>query len=263
MSILQWDAAGERQYEAGVERGVLYPPDKTPVPWNGLISVEESFDRAVSPIYYDGMKISDEVELGDFAATLSAMTYPDEFLELEGMVEMKSGVYASDQRPQMFGLSYRTKVGNDVLGQDAGYKIHLLYNVTAIPSSKSYTTVSDQLSATQFQWNITAVPEEVPGIRPTAHFIINSLETDPWLMEELEEILYGTETTEPYLIPLPDLVTYIRDWFRIKITDNGDGTWTAETKRDGAIQMLPNDMFEIDDVNAAYSSPTMFTISDS
>lgn len=192
MAILEWDELEDRVYETGLDRGVLYLPDGSAVPWNGLTSVIEAFDKEVSAVYYDGMKINDLVSLGSFAATMRAITYPEEFVELEGFGEITNGVFAADQMPQLFGLCYRTQIGNAVEGDSAGYKIHLLYNVLAIPNQKEYQTISNETEPTEFEWSLTAIPEEVPGMRPTAHYVIDSREIDPWLLEELEEFIYGS-----------------------------------------------------------------------
>lgn len=262
MPRLIWDKVGERIYETGLDRGVLYLPDKSAVPWNGLTSIIESFDKEVSPIYYDGMKISDLVTLGDFSATMKAVTYPDEFIELEGIVSMRRGFLASDQKPQLFGLCYRTQIGNDLEGDVTGYKIHILYNVTAIPHEKTYASVSSDPSLVEFEWDITAIPEDIPGLRPTAHFTIKSSDVDPWLLEELEDMLYGSSSANASLIPLYDLVSFIKEWYRVKIIDNGDGTWTAISKREGFIHIQTSQLFEIINVNAVYLNDFTFIISD-
>lgn len=262
MPAIVWDKVGDRTYETGLDRGVLYLPDGSAVPWNGLTSIIESFDKESSPVYYDGMKINDLVTLGDFAATMRAVTYPDEFIELEGMDQMRNGVFAADQKPKPFGLCYRTQIGNDLEGDVSGYKIHILYNVTAIPSDKTYATISKEPSLVEFEWSITAVPENVPGMRPTAHYVINSLDVDPWLLEDLERILYGDTFSSAALIPMIDLVNYINEWYRVKIIDNGDGTWTAVTVRNGFIEMLSADEFRIINVNAVYLDDFTFVISD-
>jgi len=263
MPILVWDKAGDKVYESGVDRGVLYLPDGSAVPWNGLTSVIESFNKDTSPIYFDGMKISDLVSLGEFSATMKALTYPDEFVAIEGSVPIRSGVFATSQKPQMFGLCYRTDIGNDLAGAKAGYKIHIVYNVTAIPSDTTYSTGTGDTNLSEFEWKISAVPEEVPNLRPTAHFVINSLETDPWLLAELEAILYGDTFADAALIPMADLVSFITNWYRVKIIDNGDGTWTAISDRDGFISIDSIDaLFTIINVNARYLNAYTFVISD-
>lgn len=263
--ILVWDQIGERAYESGLDRGVLYLPDGSAVPWNGLTSIIEKFDRESSPVYYDGAKIADNIILGSFAGTMRAITYPDEFTELEGLGYMRQGMFVGDQRPKAFGLSYRTKIGNDVVGQDAGYKIHILYNVTAIPLEKAHATLSAQASLEEFEWEISAVPEEIPGFRPTAHFVINSTDIDPWLLEDLELMLYGSNELEnevdAALIPLSELAIFINDWARITITDNEDGTWTATSQRDGLIDIV-GDLFTITQANVTWLDADTYVISD-
>ncbi len=259
-----WDRVGDRVYETGLDKGVLYLPDGSAVPWNGLTSIIEKFDKAFSPVYYDGMKINDFVVLGDFSASMKAVTYPDEFVTLEGFASIATGVLASDQKSQTFGLCYRTQIGNDLDGDSAGYKIHILYNVTAIPNEKTYASLTADPSLIEFEWNIVAIPEEIPGIRPTAHFIINSLDVDPWLLEDIEEKLYGSQIAVASLIPMPTLISFIKDWYRVKIIDNGDGTWTAISQRDGFINLIDGigGYFEIVGVNAVYSDEVTYQLSD-
>ncbi len=291
MPELVWDKVGDRVYETGLDKGVLYLPDGSGVPWNGLTSIIEQFDKESSPVYYDGMKISDLVVLGDFEASMKAVTYPDEFIELEGLASPNRGTFFGDQPPQTFGLCYRTQVGNDLEGDIAGYKIHIIYNVTAIPSEKTYSSITADPSLVEFEWNITAVPEEVPGFRPTAHIIIDSRDVDPWLLEDLLAMLYGSDISSAVLIPMPELAAFIINWCRVKIIDNGDGTWTAVSSRDGFINvnvdvsqiqiinlgngmwsastdqdglivMLDSDTFEIRTSNANFLNPTTYRITD-
>jgi hypothetical protein len=262
MPVLVWDRPGARVYETGLDRGVLYLPDGSAVPWNGLTAVIEKFDKTVTPVYYDGMKISDMVTLGDFAASMKAVTYPEEFSELEGVAPLRPGVYAGDQPPQTFGLCYRTQIGDDIAGDVSGYKIHILYNVTATPAEKTYASYTSDPSLVEFEWELTAIPEDVPGMRPTAHFILNSSELDPWLLEELEAMLYGSTHAAAALIPMPELVTYMTEWFRVKITDHGDGTWTAESSREGFIHMITEELFELTHVNAVYIDEETYILSD-
>ncbi len=262
MPGIVWDKVGDRVYETGLDKGVLYLPDGSAVPWNGLTSIIEQFDKESSPVYYDGMKINDLVVLGDFAASMKAVTYPDEFLELEGLASLRKGLFIGDQRPQTFGLCYRTQIGNDLEGDVSGYKIHIIYNVTAIPREKTYASITADPALVEFEWDITAVPEELPGFRPTAHIILDSRDFDPWLLEDLEEMFYGNSLATAALIPMPDLIIYINEWYRVKIIDNGDGTWTAISDRDGFINFGLDNYFEIVGINAIYLDDVMFEISD-
>lgn len=262
MPELIWDAVGSRVYESGLDRGVLYLSDGSAVPWNGLTEIIESFNKDLVPVYFDGMRIQDLLVLGDFSATMKAVTYPDEFIEVEGLASDRRGLFYADQPPQTFGLCYRVSVGNDLEGQSTGFKIHIIYNLTAIPSSKTYATHSADPSLVEFEWTLTAVPENVPGFHPTAHIVIDSRDLDPWLFEELEAMLYGDSRSDASLVPMQDLVTYINEWYRVKITDNGDGTWTAETLRDGFIHLGVDGYFDIVGVNAVYLNDYTFLISD-
>lgn len=263
MTKLVWNRLGDRVYESGLDKGVLYLPDGSAVPWNGLTSVIEKFDVDSTPVYYDGMKISNLISLGSFFASLKAVTYPDEFLTLENLGRQRRGVFYGDQSPKSFGLCYRTLIGDDLEGESKGYKIHILYNLTVVPSEKTYASLSNEPSLVEFEWEIQAVPEEVSGFRPTAHIILDSRQIDPYLMEELEAMLYGDSFSDAALLPLSDLTVYIRDWYRIKIVDNGDGTWTATSARDEFIRIdIIEQYFEILGANAVYLDEYTFVISD-
>jgi hypothetical protein len=262
MPTLVWDKVGSRTYENGLDRGVIYLPDGSAVVWNGMTSVVEQFDRAVVPIHYDGMKINDFVILGSFKATAKAVSYPKGLFLSEGISEVRNGFALTDQKSKIFGFCYRTRVGNDLEGSDAAYKIHIVYNVTAIPSDKDFQTVGGDPSIVEFEWTLTAVPAEVKGFYPTAHIIIDSSELDPWLLEEIEDIIYGDSDADAALLPIDELVDLVSEWFRIKIIDNGDGTWTAIEQRPGSIKFLPGDEFRIDGANAVYLDEYTFIISD-
>lgn len=268
MPALAWDDPGSKVYESGLDRGVLYLPDGTAVPWNGLTSVVEKFDKAVSPIYFDGMKIQDAFAPGDFAATMKAITYPDEFIEVEGVVSMRSGVYLEDQIPQTFGLCWRTQIDDDA-ADAGGYKINILYNVTAIPSDKTYASGSDQPSLVEFEWNLTSVPEEYAGFRPTSHIILDTRDVDPLLLSDLENQLYGTQETDATLMTMPDLLSFMQNWYRIKVTDNGDGTFTMDINDDISADLLtwldsPTDgTFQLSGANAIFTADELeYTLAD-
>lgn len=226
MAVLQWDTVGDRVYENGLDRGVLYLPNGSAVPWNGLVSVSENSEVKAIPIYFDSRKIQDLVELGDFSGTIKAITYPNEFSTLQGLSSEAGGIFYSDQSLQVFNLCYRTRVSTD-LNSNQGYKIHILYNVTATPSNKSYDTISESVSVMEFEWDILAIPEEAPGIRPTAHMIIDSRLVAPSVLIDLENTLYGTAGTNAAVVSMSALVAIIQTHYLFKITDYGNGTWTV------------------------------------
>ncbi len=211
MTRLAWDSMGERVYEAGLDRGVLYPVSGPGVVWNGLVSVEESAEGGeVGAYYQDGKKFAILFGVEEFTATIQAYTYPEEFSASDGTTEIANGLYTTQQNRAPFGMSYRTKVGNDINGIDFGYKIHIIYNAYVEPSDKSYSTISDSIDPTNFSWNISTIPQDVPELRPSAHFEIDSRNTTAFLLTFIEEILYGSALEEPRLPLLDELITLFR-----------------------------------------------------
>lgn len=212
MARVIWGDASSRVYEYGVDRGVLYVPDDLgnyvfAYPWDGLTAVDiGASGRETSPLYQEGIKYDQVVREGDLEGSISAYTYPDEFAPYEGVRDLGMGILAMDQvRDQLFGLSYRTRVGNAVGGKNFGYKIHLLYNLMATPKESPFETSNEDLSLHEFSWDITAIPMEYPGIRPTAHFVFDSTRMDPYLLNRVENSLYGDETTNPTLPSMSSL----------------------------------------------------------
>lgn len=211
MAVIVWDAVGERFYETGVDHGVLYIPDSagvydTGVAWNGLTSISESPTGAeANPQYADNIKYLNLISAEEFGFTIEALTYPDEFAQFDGLAVPQPGVAIGQQARGVFGLSYRTLVGNDLEGEAHGYKLHLVYGCQAAPSEKAYNTISDSPEAITFSWEVTTTPVPVTGLKPTSLITIDSRVVDPAALEELEELLYGTVSTEPSL-PLPDAV---------------------------------------------------------
>ena len=210
MPKLIWDASGERLYETGVKQGVLYVMGSNGygngVAWNGLTAITESPSGAEStPLYADDIKYLDLRSTEEFGATIEAYTYPDEFAACDGSASLADGVSIGQQARKMFGLCYRTTVGNDTDGTDHGYKLHLIYGATASPSEKAYETINDSPEAITFSWEITTTPVSVTGFKPTASITIDSTKADPTCLATLEAKLYGGDSSEPTL-PLPDEV---------------------------------------------------------
>ena len=211
MSKIVWDKTGERFYETGVDHAVLYPIDAEGlynggVAWNGITAINESPSGAEpNNLYADNIKYLVLVGAEDFGLTIEAYTYPDEWEQCDGSAEIAPGVLAGQQNRKIFGLSYRTKLGNDVDGQDHGYKLHLVYGGLASPSERGYQTVNDSPEPINPSWEVTTTPVDVPGFKPTARLIITSTKADPAKLAALETILYGSEEAEPRL-PLPEEV---------------------------------------------------------
>lgn len=209
MSKLTWDQIGQRFYETGVDKGVLYPQDTTGaypkgVAWNGLISVSESPSGAEpEALYADNIKYLNLMSAEEFGATIEAYQSPEEFDECDGTIAPAEGVYLGQQARKAFGLAYRTKIGNDVDGDAHGYKIHIIYNALAKPSGKDYGTVNESPEAMTLSWELSTTPVSVTGFKPTATIVIDSTKADASKLAALEAVLYGSESEEARL-PLPD-----------------------------------------------------------
>lgn len=213
MAKIVWDNAGERYYETGVKNGVLYVHDGNAygagVAWNGLTAVTESPSGAeATPLYADDIKYLNLMSAEEFGATIEAYTYPDEFKACNGEEELIGGVSIGQQARKTFGMCYRTSIGNDTLGNDYGYKLHLIYGALAAPSEKAYASINDSPEAITFSWEVTTTPVNVTGFKPTSYVVIDSTKADATQLAVLEAKLYGSESEEPAL-PLPDEVKTI------------------------------------------------------
>lgn len=208
MAKILWDQVGERLYETGVSKGVLYVRDALGVypkgvAWNGLTAVTESPSGAEpSPVYADNIKYLNLMSTEEFGATIEAYTYPPEFAACDGSAEIADGVLIGQQSRGVFGLCYRTEIGNDVDGVSHGYKIHLVYGAQASPSEKGYSTINDSPDAITFSWEASTTPVPVPGFKPTASLVIDSTKVGATELAAIEDILYGEEASEARL-PLP------------------------------------------------------------
>lgn len=214
---LVWDKTGERFFETGVKNAVLYPQasgGKYPkgVAWNGISAITEQPSGAeASPVYADDIKYLNLISAEDYAATIEAYTYPDEFAECDGSASLADGVSIAQQKRKTFGLCYRTTIGNDVDGESYGYKLHIIYGAMAAPSEQAHNTVNDSPEAMTMSWSISTTPVSVPGFKPTASLTIDSTKADSAKLAALEEILYGKDPTTPEKndgvdprLPLPD-----------------------------------------------------------
>lgn len=228
---LTWDNVGEKIWETGVDHCAIYIPTSTGVygggvPWNGITAINEKPTGAEpNDQYADNIKYLTLYSAEDFEATVEAFTYPPEFAECDGSRFIAEGVAVSQQARKPFGLSYRTIMGNDVAGQEFGYKLHMIYGAMVTPSEKNYETINDSPEAITFSWDLTTIPVPVPGMRPTAHMSIDSTKADPEKLAALEKILYGDDENEARL-PTPEEV----------MTIFGDATGAYMSPRDRAAQ---------------------------
>lgn len=209
MARLVWDEVGSRFFETGVKNGVLYVQNdeggyNNGVVWNGLTAVTESPSGAEeTPLYADDIKYVVFYSNEEFGATIEAYTYPEEFEQCDGSAELIEGVKVGQQARRSFALVYRTALGNDIQGQDAGYKLHIIYGAKAAPSEKAYATVNDSPEAVTFSWEVSTVPVNVSGLKPTSTVVIDSTKCDPEVLAEIEKVLFGSEDQEARLL-LPD-----------------------------------------------------------
>ena len=217
MPKLKWDQTGERLYETGVDKVVLFPMESTGqygagVAWNGITAVNESPSGAEpTALYANNGKYLNLISNEDFAATIEAYTYPDEFEECDGSKEIAPGVVIGQQKRKVFGLAYRSLIGNDVDGNDHGYKLHLVYGCLAAPSENNHSTVNDSPEAGTMSWSVSTTPVEVADAKPTARVTIDSTKADKTKLKKLEDMLYGTEQAESKL-PLPaEVITLMKD----------------------------------------------------
>lgn len=206
-----WDT-GHRRYSQGVQNGILYPDNGVGVAWNGLISVIEAGQQTQDPRYFDGLRYLTRTLPGPFAGTISAFTYPD---ELEPYIGYKD--FFTAQPGRLFGCSYRTNE-----------EVHIVYNILLSPSNRDYATISGQIEPVSLEWGFTTLPVKIPGGKPSAHLVILIDEVPESVLESLEAALYGNDENDPYLPSVTDIIAMNEFTATMTITDNGNGTWTAD-----------------------------------
>lgn len=258
---LEWNRVGSRGFETGIDRGVLYPQGATTgVPWNGLVSFNETPTGGEPEAFYlDGHKFANRSTREEFAGSISAYTYPNEFAACDGTAYLGRGLYLPQQRRKDFGLCYRTKIGNDTQGEQRGYKLHILYNLLAAPSTRDYQTISDSPEAITFDWSLTSRPVRIAGYRSSSQLVIDSTQVTAELLASLEDILYGTSSADPRL-PLPtEVVALFSEWPELYIHDNGDGTFTASGP-DNIVAAIDNRTFQITSTTAVDNGNGTFDV---
>lgn len=206
MTRLIWDALGDRFYETGVDRGVLFVND-VGVVWNGLISVQEKASGgSPEPYYVDGFKYINLASATEFEATIEAYSCPDLFAGCDGLTQVLNGLYVTGQRRKEFSFAYRTLVGNDIDNTDLGYKIHLIYNALAAPSQRSNKTLSETPEPQTLSWELTTTPPSVAGYKPSAHWVVDTRKASPADITALEDMLYGTAVAAPDFPTVAELI---------------------------------------------------------
>jgi hypothetical protein len=217
MAKLVWDAAGERLFETGVSKGVLFPPAVAPatgygkgVAWNGLTAVTESPSGAeANPLYADNIKYLSLNSAEEFGATIEAYTYPDEFAECDGSAELATGITIGQQTRKPFGLVYVTQIGNDEDDSDHGYKIHVIYGAKAAPSERAYSSINDSPEAITFSWEVTTVPVACTDHKPVASLVIDSTKVSAENLALIEDKLFGAEAGDATLLTPDEILALI------------------------------------------------------
>jgi hypothetical protein len=261
MAEIVWDEIGERTYQTGIDHGVLYLNDGTVAPWNGLVSVEEGNNSELKSFFLDGVKFLENLSPTDYLGKITAITYPDEFDSVNGVAHVAPGLAYYEQPPKSFNLSYRTKIGNDVEGEELGYKIHILYNIIAKPEAQVYASMQETGQITEFSWSLTGTPQKVNKRRPTVHISLDSRETPPDILKLVTNKLYGTRNTAPGLPPISEIGEYFGYRGGLLIIDIGDGTWVAIDESDTFINMTNPTTFRIDGATTTVVDPDTYTIS--
>jgi len=250
---LTWDDTGSHKYEAGVDRGVFYPKTGPGVAWNGLTSVKEDVDNAGPTIgYMDGQKTVNQLQLGTFAADISAITYPDEMLAYDGYSEL---LY-SGQKRDLFNLSYRSLIGNDIEGLSYGYRLHLILNCMLTPTIRSNESMNQSAETMDFEWKLSTTPVANPFNRPSAHFFIDSPNVEAPALDALENLLYGQEAgADPFFPTIEQLLAIFEANAIFTVVDNGDGTATITGPDDWVYDVGTEEVFisspsfnQIDDI---------------
>lgn len=243
MPKIVWDGLGTRYYETGIDQGVLYVDGQPGIPWNGLTSVTKSPSGGdAQPFYVDGVKYSNNSSAEEFEASITAITYPDEFEACDGSAEPRPGMFLTGQKRKSFGLAYRSTVGNDLSSKD--YRINLVYNATVAPTARDNKTQTDSVDVMEFSWKVTTLPPTINGFKNSALVILDSRFIDPDVLSGIEDILYGTDMITPRLPEFAELVDLYDTENVLVVTDNGDGTYTM-TAPLYAMYMLDANVFQL------------------
>ena len=253
MAVLEWDKTTERPWSSGLDRGVIYSMSGEVVPWNGLISYKSKTSIKEDAAYYDGYKIHDTTTMGGCEGTVEAFTYPD---ILDDPKTFAPGSSMTQQGIRPFTFSCRETLS------DGSYIIHVYGNMTFVPDSIGYETISDNPSPVPFKFKASAPRVKVPGLPPACHVSFKTGEVYPQFLEWLETTLYGSATESPGIVSFENFLAEVRDWFIIGITNNGDGTWTASSDFPGYINDLGGDEFRIDDADVTIIDADTYEIGD-
>lgn len=261
MAKITWDSLGEKKFEYGVHDCVLYLDNDLCVPWNGVISVDESINETqVEEIFFEGSRYISHTAQEDASVVVTSFTYPEEFLPYFGVKESSNGIVLDNQAKKPFSFSYKSSIGNDIDGTSKGYKINLLFDVLAIPNPNTRNSLSQSVEPVNFSWDFITKPSQVEGGRPSSRVVIDSTLIAQDALLEIEKIIYGSSTTAPYLPSLSEFVKYANEFGLIIVVLNSDGTWTA-TGPDQYFTMVNSTTFTITNMNGFFIDSNTYQVS--
>jgi len=261
--MINWDDPDRRYYQHGLDHGVLYIPSLDPIPWNGLISVDEGGEGSSEILYRDGVVYLADAEPGDFIGSITSMMYPDAFGACVGLPKAADGFYIDNQKPKPFHMSYRTLVGSGSRGDMFGYQLHLIYNCMATIGQRQRNTIGSDVQPVQFKFDIVCTPVKLPGYRPTAHYIVDTRFLSSSTIAEIETILYGSaDGVTPGRMPTPlELYDILHFGDAMTFTVHTDGTFTVTGSEDN-LEDLDGFHFLMRNINAVDNLDGTYTVSD-
>lgn len=261
--MINWDDPTRRYFQHGLDRGVLYIPDLAPVPWNGLISVDEGGEGSSEMLYRDGVVYLSDADAGDFIGSITSMMYPDAFSGCIGIPKATDGLYVDNQKPKRFHLSYRTLIGSGGINDMFGYQLHLIYNCMATIGQRSRNTIGKDTAPVEFKFDIACTPVKLPGFRPTAHYIIDTRTLGADLIAEIESILYGPpDNSVPGRMPTPtELFDLLNFGDSMTFVVHTDGTYTVTGSADNledldATSFIQRNINAVDNGDGTYDVST-------
>lgn len=262
LARVEWSADHDRYFHQGVDRGVLYPRNANPVPWLGITGVDEASDSSTSVLYRDGVIFYSSVDPGDYSGKLTTFWYPDEFAECAGIPKAATGFHVDNQRPTPFDLCYRSLIGSGTSGDMFGYQLHLIYNATAqIGTRTRKTLTAEGTDIDELSFDLVCTPVQLPGFRPSAHYIIDTRNLTSQRIEELENILYGDGVTAGKLPDPETLLDIMKFGDAIVITQVGPHLYEIEGSSEN-VQDLGDGLWSINNVNAVDHGDGSHTLSD-
>jgi hypothetical protein len=256
-----WDEHDDRYFHHGTDRGVLYPRTGNAVAWNGITGVDEASDSSTSVLYRDGVIYYSAVEPGDFQGKLTAYFYPDAFAACAGIPEATDGLFVDNQRPKPFNLSYRSLIGSGMTGDVFGYQIHLIYNATAQLGTRTRKTIGEDNDIMELSFDLVCTPVPLPGMRPSAHYIIDTRYLDQTTIDQLEAILYGDGEFGARLPTPTELYDLMNFGSSFQIIDKGDGVFTIRGSYQN-FEDLGDDKWRIKNINGTDNLDGTVTLTD-